>query len=284
LAIAQAELTAAQQKAKRYGDLVKINGVSKQDRDDAEAAYQEAVATIAADQAALDSAGIDLDRTVIKAPISGWIGRSSITQGALVTDSQSTALAKIQKLDPIYVDITQSVVDLMALKREFATGGAEPSDTVVSLVLEDGTLYPLEGVLQFTEVDVNEDTGMVTLRAQFPNPDNLLLPGMYVRALVPQAVQHDAILAPQQAISRDAKGQAIAWVVDADGRIEQRTLLIGQTIGNQWLVTRGLSAGDHLVVDGLQKARVGVPVTMIELPAAGTDDATQPSPSQQTAP
>ncbi len=260
---AEANLATVKIKAERYTDLVKLNAVAKQDQDDAQAAYKQAVATVAQNKAAVESAAINLGYTKVTAPISGRIGRSLVTPGALVTAGQTTALATIQTLDPIYVDVAQSADQLLALKRAIAGGqltGAGPASARVKLLLQDGAPYPVEGVLKFSEVTVDQTTGSVTLRAVFPNPGRLLLPGLYVRAVIVEGVQPQGILAPQMAVSRDEKGQATAFVLDAQNKAQPRILKTGQAIGDSWLVTAGLQPGDRLITEGLMKVRPGAAV------------------------
>ncbi len=264
---AEATLNSAQLKDNRYQDLVKDQGVSKQDADDAHAAYLQAKASVARYQAALDSAKIDLDRTQLKAPISGHIGISGVTAGALVTANQTTALATIRALNPIYVDLTQSSKELLELRDLLAKGGIAQRNAQVSLTLEDGRTYPHQGKLEFKEVAVNQATGSVTLRATFPNPDGLLLPGMFVRATLAEARQDNGILAPQQGVIRDNDGGAHAWVVDANGKVERRQVVTGQAMGNQWVIQSGLKDGDTLIVEGTDKVQPKqqvktVPVTL----------------------
>ncbi|MGD1876420.1 MAG: efflux RND transporter periplasmic adaptor subunit [Kiloniellaceae bacterium] len=269
---ANASVATAKSKAKRYDELVQINAVSAQDRDDAEAALKEAEADVAANEAALQTARINLDRTSLTAPISGRIGRSSVTAGALVTENQTTALATIQQLDPIYVDVTQSSGDLLRMKRALADGRLtrdNPDKAKVTLTLEDGSAYPLTGTLEFSEVSVDESTGMVTLRAVFPNPDENLLPGMFVRAIVQGGTDNHAILVPQQGVTRNARGIPTALVVNDDGKVEQRELKVSQAVGTNWLVTEGLKAGDRLIVEGSQKARPGASVQTVEVELGG---------------
>lgn len=261
LASAQANLTTTRLKAERYADLVKINGVSKQDYDDAAAAAQQAAAAVAQQKAAVEAARINLGWATITAPIAGHVGVSTVTKGALVTPGQTTALTTIQRLDPIYVDVTQSSNDLLKLRQALEAGRiAGAAGVSVRLRLEDGSLYPLEGKLQFTDVTVDPATGAVTLRALFPNPRGLLLPGMYVRAEVAQGLAPQGVLAPQQGISRDEKGLPTAMVVDAQGRAEQRDVQTERAVGNQWLIRSGLKPGDRLIVEGLQKVKPGAPV------------------------
>jgi membrane fusion protein (multidrug efflux system) len=260
---AQANLATMKIKAERYADLVKMNAVAKQDFDDTQAAYKQAEATVAQNKASVESAQINLGYTKVTAPISGRIGRSLVTPGALVTSGQTTALSTIQTLDPIYVDVTESADQLLNLRRAIAGGqltGAGPQSAQVRLLLQDGTPYPLEGSLKFSEVTVDQTTGSVTLRAVFPNPNHLLLPGLYVRAVIVEGVQPNGVLAPQAAVSRNEKGQATAFVVSPDNKAEQRILKTGQAIGAAWLVTDGLKPGDKLITEGLLNVRPSAPV------------------------
>jgi len=263
LAKAEATAATARLKAGRYDELAGIDAVSKQLRDDAQAALKQAQADVASAAAAVRSAQIDLDRTRVSAPIAGRIGRSAVTPGALVTANQAGAMATLQQLDPIYVDVTQTSAELLRLQRQLADGTLQrdaAGQARVKLLLEDGTTYALEGKLQFSELQVDPASGSVTLRAQFPNPKRQLLPGMYVRAQVQSGVQAQALLAPQSAVSRDAKGNATAFVIGKDGKAEPRQLQTGAVVNGQWLVTSGLAAGDQLIVDGLQRLRPGAPV------------------------
>ena len=272
----EAAMTRARLTADRYRELLKTKSVSQEVYDDAAAALKQAKATVDIDKAALESARINLDYTRVTAPISGRIGRSNVTQGALVTASQATPLATIQQYDPIYVDVTQSSAELLRLKRVLASGQLQPTgelDANVALILEDGTNYAHRGRLQFTEVSVDENTGSVTLRAVFPNPEHQLLPGMYVRAVITEGVKQAAILAPQKAVTRDAKGRASAMVLGSGDRIEQRNLTLDRAVGNQWLVTAGLQPGDRLIVDGLQKVRPGIPASAVNLDTDGSNAA-----------
>jgi membrane fusion protein (multidrug efflux system) len=265
LANAQAAVSSAKLKSERYADLEKIEGVSKQDADDARVAYEQALASVAAQKAAAATARINLEYTSIRAPISGRIGKSSVTPGALVTASQTTALATIRALDPIYVDLTQSSAALLQLRKALAGGHVGAGSADVRLKLEDGSDYASTGTLKFAEVSVDESTGTVTLRAQFPNPDGLLLPGMYVRAELDQAVDANGILAPQQGLTRDAQGNATALVVDGTGHVQSRTATTARAIGDKWLVTQGLAAGDRVIVEGVNKVRVGDAVKGVEV-------------------
>lgn len=274
---AEANLTSATTRAQRQAELVAMQAVSRQDHEDAQAALKQAQAELQAARAAVDTARIDLARTRVASPIAGRIGKSSVTQGALVTANQATALATVQQLDPIYVDVTQSSADLLRLRRELGPAAAGSAPAKVTLRLEDGSAYPLPGRLQFSDVTVDPGTGSVTLRALFPNPDGVLLPGMYVQAQIVEGTRQGAILAPQQGVSRNAKGEAVALVVGAGGKLEQRTVVPERTVGDRWLVSAGLQAGDRLVVDGLQKVRPGATVTPVEVTTATAAAATTPS-------
>ena len=259
---AQANIASTSALAQRYGDLVKINAIARQDYENAVAAANQAKADVAAQKAALQSAEISLRRTAIKAPISGRIGASTFTVGALVTAAQAQPLTTIQRLDPIYVDINQSSVDLLKLRKQLLAGQVSRSGEAarVGLTLEDGSDYGREGKFQFSDVTVAQDTGTVTIRAIFPNPQGLLLPGMYVRAHLIEGTQAQGILAPQQAISRDEKGNPQAYVVGAGDKLEIRPLTVSRAIGNAWLVTSGLKPGDRLVMDGTMMLQPGMPV------------------------
>ena len=263
LARAEANLQVAKVTAERYAGLVSIQAVSKQANDDAQAALQLAQADIAAAKAALDKARIDLDHTQVKSPISGRIGRSSVTQGALVTANQAEALATVQQLDPIYVDLTQSSADMLRIRRDLAAGTLQRNTNKavpVTLTLEDGSEYGSEGSLAFSEVTVDESTGSVTLRAKFPNPKGVLLPGMYVRARLPQGVRSEAILVPHAALTRDPRGNALVMVVDAESKVQARPVKVVQSLDSQWVVTDGLQPGERIIVEGLQKIRPGASV------------------------
>lgn len=261
LAQAQAAYTTAKLKADRYKDLVAINAVSRQENDDAQAAAQQAQANVQAQRANVEQARINLNYTRVVAPISGRIGKSSVTPGALVTASQATALATIQNLDKVYVDVTQSSADLLKLRRDMAAGAvAAPATAQVKLRLEDGSAYPIPGTLAFSDITVDPGTGSVGLRAVFPNPNGALLPGMYVHATLSRGVATSGILAPQAAVSRDPKGDATVFVVGPDNKVQQRALTVAQTVGDKWLVTGGLKAGDKIVVEGLQNLRPGAVV------------------------
>ncbi len=263
LANAQANVQSVKLKAERYADLVKIKAVSQQDYDDATAANGQAQASVQQAQAALDTAQINLGYTEIRASISGRIGRSDVTQGALATAGQTQALTTIQALDPMYVDLTQSTAELLRLEHEVTSGRVHkgaPLTAKVRLTLEDGSIYPLDGVLQFTDVTEDPSSGVVTLRAVVPNPQGLLLPGMFVRASVVEAQAPNAILAPQQGVTRDPRGGAVALVVDGQNKVQSRSIEIGQAVGSDWLVTKGLQPGDRMITEGLQRAQAGMTV------------------------
>lgn len=257
LATAQAGIASLRGKAGRFGELVKAHAVSHQEHEEAQAALAQAEAGVKAAQAAVKASRINLGFTRIVAPIAGRIGRSSVTEGALVVPGQAVALATIQRIDPIYVDVVQSSLELTRLKRRLLAGDMAPASTRVGLRLEDGLPYPHAGTLKFTEVGVDAATGSVTLRAEFPNPQGLLLPGMYVRAQVETGVEPQAVLAPQRGVARNEKGEPTALVVGAGDKVELRALEARSVAGDQWIVTRGLREGDRLVVDGLQRAQPG---------------------------
>jgi len=253
---AVAGLASARALAERYKPLAEANAVSKQDYDDAVASHLQA-------QAAVETAHINLIYTRVLSPITGRIGRSLITEGALVTANQSTVLATVQQLDPIYVDVTQPTTTLLRLEREAAAGllkQDEAGNAQVRVRLEDGSYYSHPGTLEFSEVTVDETTGSVTLRALMPNPERLLLPGMFVREEIQEGVRQDAVLAPQQGISHDQKGEPNALVVGPDNIVELRTLKTDRAIGDQWLVTSGLKPGDRVIVEGIQSAKPGTKV------------------------
>ncbi|WP_297486137.1 efflux RND transporter periplasmic adaptor subunit [uncultured Photobacterium sp.] len=271
LAQAQANLDSAQALAKRSQTLVNRGAISKQAYDDNKAKYKVALAGIEVAKASVNKAKIDLNYTKVRAPIAGRIGQSSVTPGALVTAGQAQVLATIQQLDPINVDIAQSSTQLLRLKSALKLGQLKASDNAdVELVLEDGTVYSHHGTLQFAEVNVDPNTGSVTLRAEFPNPDSVLLPGMYVRAILNTGTDPKAILIPQKAITRNSKGQAIVMLVGAENKVESRIVTTAEAINNQWRITSGLKDGDQIIVDGLQKIRPGAvveptPITVNQL-------------------
>jgi membrane fusion protein (multidrug efflux system) len=264
---AEASLGSVRLKEERYRDLVKIKAVSQQDYDDAHAGLKQAEADVAATKAAVETARINLAYTRLTAPISGRIGRSTVTNGALVTANQQTALATIQQLNPMYVDVTQSSSELLKLKQNLASGlmkkDSAAAQTRVKLLLEDGTVYPLSGILKFSEVAVDQSTGSITLRADFPNPKQTLLPGMFVRAVVEEGVNAQAILVPQRGVTRNPKGEALVMIVGAEDKVEPRPVNAVRTIGDNWLISDGLKAGDRVIVEGLQKARPGTQVKAV---------------------
>ena len=275
---AEANLVVARLKAKRYAGLEKNDAVSKQANDEALAEAQKAEAELAAARAALDKAGIDLNFTRVRSPIAGRIGRSAVTPGALVTANQAVALATVQQLDPINVDLTESSAERLRIERQLESAKlqrAEGSTVPVKLVLEDGSLYGLEGKLAFSEVSVHEATGTVTLRAVFPNPDRQLLPGMYVRARLSHGLNRQAVLLPHAALSRNPRGQAQVMVVDAEEKVEARNVEAERSHGEKWVVTAGLKAGDRVIVEGLQKVRPGAVVKAEE---AGAPKQAEPAP------
>lgn len=272
LASADAARVSAAQKADRLRPLAEIEAVSKQDYTDALAASRQAAASVAQSRAQLDTAQINLRFTRVPAPISGRIGRSLATTGALVTANQADPLTTIQRLDPIYVDIQQSSADLLKLRRSLASGTTSPSSAAVSLTLEDGSSYGYTGTLQFTEAMVDPATGTVTLRARFPNPAGLLLPGMYVRAVLSQATVARGMLVPQAGVSRDARGVATVMLVGPGNTAKRASITAEQTIGDKWLVTAGLKPGDRVIVEGLGKIRPDgkvIPVPAGSKPVAG---------------
>jgi membrane fusion protein (multidrug efflux system) len=280
---AEASLGTVRLKEERYRDLVKIKAVSQQDYDDAHAGLKQAEADVASTRAAVETARINLAYTKVTAPISGRIGRSAVTDGALVTASQPAALATIQQLGSMYVDVTQSTAELIKLKQNLANGVMRKGSSAqapVKLLLEDGSPYPLTGTLKFSEVTVDQSTGSVILRAIFPNPKQTLLPGMFVRAVLEEGVNESAILVPQRGVTRNPKGDALVMVVGAGEKAEQRPIKVVRTVGDNWLVSDGLKAGDRVIVEGLQKARPGTPVKAVPFgakPAEGAPTAAQPT-------
>lgn len=278
---AEANLIPARLKEERFKELVKIKAVSKQEYDDAFAGLKQAEAEVAAAKAAVESARINLAYTKVTAPISGRIGKSTITDGALVTANQATALATIQQLNPMYVDITQSSAELLRLQQNLASGRLQrggSASTRVKLLLEDGTPYPIEGTMKFSDVTVEPSTGSVTLRSLFSNPKQLLLPGMFVRAVVQEGVKEQAILVPQRGVTRNPAGNALVMVVGAEEKVEPRVIKAERAIGDNWLVTDGLKAGDRVILEGIQRARPGTPVKAVPFgskPESGA--ATQPA-------
>jgi membrane fusion protein (multidrug efflux system) len=262
----EANLPAIRSRTDRYKELLADKAVSQQEYDDVAAALHQLEADIQYGKATVETARINLAYTRITAPISGRIGRSNVTEGAIVTAYQPVALATIQQLDPIYVDVPQSTTELLQLKRRLADGRLnrnDPSQETVSLILPDGTAYPLEGALQSQEVSVDPTTGSVTLRAVFPNPDSVLLPGMFVQTVIKEGVNQEAILVPQQGVSRDRKGNPMALIVDAESKTALRMLAVDRTVGDQWLVSAGLAPGDRVIVEGLKMLRPGTEVKAV---------------------
>lgn len=261
---AQAQLVTAQAKARRYEGLTELDAVSGQDADDVAAAARQARASVAQAQAALRTAQVNLGFTRVTAPISGRIGRSMFTQGALVTASQTDALATIQALDPMFVDITESSARILEIRKALASGGLTAASASVTLILEDGTEYPQAGTIAFTEPTVDQATGAVTIRARIANPDGLLLPGMFVRVRIEEGVVQNGVLVPQQGVTRTTGGQATALVLTADNKVEQRNITADRAIGDQWLVTNGLKAGERVIVEGTSKVRPGATVRPVQ--------------------
>ena len=261
---AQAVLYQTRLTANRYAQLVKTNAISKQNNDDAQAAYKQAQAAVAAAEAGLKNAQINLDYTTVRSPITGRIGRSLVTPGALLSAHQAQNMAVVQTLDPIYVDVTQSSKEILSLKKDIAAGKLKTKDGAipVTLIMEDGTKYPQTGELTLSEVSVDPGTGTITLRAEFPNPDNILLPGMFVRTELPQGTMEKALLVPQRAVMREANGTPYVYVVE-DGKIAIRRLVTHRTQGQNWIVEDGLKPGEKVVIEGLQRIRPGVPVQIV---------------------
>ena len=263
VAAAQATAEAARIRADRFRPLAEMEAVSQQDYTDALAQARQAEAAVAQNRARLDSAQINLRFTTVTAPISGRIGRSLVTEGALVTMNQADPMAVIQRLDPVYVDIQQSGADLVALRQALASGDSTPASAEVRLTLEDGSEYGPSGTLQFAEALINESTGTVTLRASFPNPRGLLLPGMFVRARFAQSIDRRAILVPQVAVTRDEKGDAVIWIVGSDNKVQQRTVTATRTVGANWVITGGLRSGERIITQGIANLRPGAEVRAV---------------------
>src|SRR5471030_270045 len=264
---AQANAQISRVTVNRYKPLLGTNYISKQDYDTAVATAAQADAAVVSSKAAVETARINLAYTKVTSPISGRIGISSVTEGALVSNGQATALATVQQLDPIYVDVTQSSNDFLRLKQELADGALKQANgkAQVKLLLDNGSEYKQAGTLEFSDVTVDETTGSITLRAVFPNPDDALLPGMFVRARLDEGTNNNALLVPQQGITRNPRGDATAMVVGADNKVELRTVTTTQAIGDKWVVTDGLKAGDKVIVTGLQKIKPGVQVNAQEV-------------------
>lgn len=273
-AVASAEISRVT--VNRYKPLLNTNYISKQDYDTAAANLSQAEASVVAAKAAVETARINLAYTKVTSPISGRIGKSTVTEGALVTTTQTSALATVQQLDPMYVDLTQSSNDYLRLKQELANGTLkqEHGKAQVSLLLDNGSLYAQAGTLEFSDVTVDQSTGSITLRAIFPNPEHTLLPGMFVRARLDEGTNNQALLVPQQAVTRTPRGEAITMVVGADNKVEQRTITTTEARGNQWLVTQGVTAGERVIVSGLQKIKPGV---VVEVKEAADKTATEQS-------
>lgn len=280
---ANASLAAMTSRAARYAELVKLNAVSRQENDDIRASVKEAEADLALAKAALITARINLDFTRIVAPISGRVDISSVTAGALVTANQAAALTMVQQLDPIYVDVTQSSSELLRLKRELASGKLKKTgnnETQITVLLEDGNIYPHKGILKVSGITVNPTSGAVTLRAIVPNKDGLLLPGMYVHARLQEGVNENAVLVPQQGVSRNNRGEPTVLLVNTENKVELRVLSADNTIGNQWLVTKGLKSGDRVILEGMDRIKVGDIVRPVALKTT-TDNAGAKAPIKQ---
>ena len=278
LARAEANASSARMSAERFAELVADNAVSKQEHENAMAALKATEADVAAGRAAVETARINLGYTNVTSPVSGRIGRSAVTEGAYVQQAQATLLATVQQLDPVYVDLTQSSADALRLRRDLAEGrlqSAGPGQAKVRLVLEDGREYAIPGSLQFADVTVDPSTGSIALRALFPNPKGELLPGMFVRARLDEGVNPEALLVPQQAVARDQKGLPTALVVGADEKVERRQLVTDRAVGDAWLVTSGLKAGDRVIVEGLQKVQPGAAVKAVPAATAGPTSASR---------
>jgi len=287
LARADANLPAIRWRAERYRELLASGAVSQQSYDDADSAFRQAEADVAYWKAAVESARINLDYTRVTAPISGRIGRSNVTEGALVTANQPTPLATIQQFDPIYVDVPQSTSELLRLKRQIESGTLDRTGAghkKVRLNLEDGTAYSREGTLEFQDVTVDRATGSVIIRAVFPNPDGILLPGMFVRGVAQEGINEKAILIPQHAVSRNPKGDPLALTVDPQGKVVEKQLTIDRAVGNQWLVTSGLAPGEKVIVEGMQKVKPGAKAKADPTDEDGTPDPVAQKANQPTAP
>lgn len=282
LAKAQAAANISQMTLSRYQKLVGTKYISQQDFDTARADAQQTAAAVVAAKAAVETARINLAYTKVTSPISGRIGKSSVTEGALVQSGQATALSTVQQLDPIYVDVTQSSNDYLRLKQELANGTLkqENGKAKVELVTNDGVKYPQSGTLEFSDVTVDQTTGSITLRAIFPNKDMTLLPGLFVRAKLEEGTNPNALLVPQQGITRTPRGEATAMVVGEGDKVEVRTLTASQAIGDKWLVTDGLKAGDRVIITGLQKVRPGAQVKAQEVTADNKEQAPAGAQSQ----
>ena len=275
---AEANLPSLKIRAERYHKMLEIKAVSQQDYDDAKAALNQIEADIQFGKASLEMARINLGYTQVTAPISGRIGKSNVTDGAIVTAYQPIPLATIQQLDPIYVDVPQSTTDLLRLKSRLKDGRLQrgSDQNKVKLILEDDTVYSLAGTLQFSDVTVDPTTGSVTLRALFPNPEGMLLPGMFVQTIINEGVNAQAILVPQQGVARDPKGNPYALLVDAESKAAFRPLTLDRAIGNKWLVSAGLAPGDKVIVEGLLMLRPGTPVKAVPFQSGAPANTAQP--------
>ncbi|MFD0706503.1 efflux RND transporter periplasmic adaptor subunit [Photorhabdus akhurstii] len=284
LAKAQANAEITRLTVNRYKSLLGTNYVSQQEFDKASADYAEANAIVQAAKAAVETARINLAYTKVTAPISGRSGKSTITEGALVSVGQPTALTTVQQLDPIYVDVTQSSDDYLRLKSEIAKGVVQKGDSKakVHLIMENGKNYSETGYLEFSDIAVDETTGSITIRAIFPNPNEELLPGMFVRAKLEEGIRRDSILVPQQGVTRTPRGEATVMVVGADEKVEPRVITANQAIGDKWLVTSGLKAGDRVIVTGLQKIKPGIPVKAEEVDLNAKSAANQTEPAKKS--
>lgn len=287
LSSAKVAVATAKAKSVRYRELVAIEAVSQESAEEAEAAYKQAIAAVASAKANLEAAKLSLSYAQVTSPINGRIGRSSVSEGALVTANQTTALATVQQLDPVYLDATQSATEFLRIRQQFEQGKVklENGRPVVRLIKDDGSLYDQVGTLELDDAIVDETTGTVTVRSQFPNPNSELIPGMYGRIRLEGAVMQNALVVPQVAISRDVKGNALAYVINDNNTIEERTLTTGQTLGDQWIVESGLKAGERVVVEGLQKIRVGSVVSVAKEKqdahaSTPTSEASKPSASE----
>ncbi len=289
VAMAKASLPALRSRVERFKELLAVHAVGQQDYDDADAALRQMEAQLAASKAAMESTRINLSYTPIKAPISGRIGKSNVTEGAIVTAYQPVPLATIQQLDPMYVDVPQSTADMLRLRQRLEDESLYcnvKDQREVSLLLENGISYPLKGRLQFRDVTVDSTTGSVLLRIIFPNPDYVLLPNMFVRAILQECVAEQAILIPQQAVSRDPKGNPLALVVGAEGKVQQRMLTLDRAISSEWLVSEGLAPGDRVIVEGVQKVRPGMGVKAVPFndnkPRRGSETGSEIQPQEKT--
>lgn len=289
LAKAHASLNAVAAKAERYKPLIAAHAISQQEYDNALAEHGQAMADVGVAKAALEVARINLGYTEVSSPIAGWIGKSYVTPGAYVQASQATLLATVQQIDPIYVDVTQSSSDVLRLRREMADGQLQMTgrnEVKVDLVLEDGSAYPFQGKLQFSDIAVEPGTGTITLRALFPNPKKALLPGMFVRARIQEGVNHRALVVPQVGVTHDARGRPTALIVDQDNKVALRVLTTMRAADDNWLVASGLNAGDRVIVQGLQKVQPGMtvkPVTTQVLPTLTAEAAAGPQPAASDA-